>query len=62
MEGEKNAPIELKFKSGKTIFNSYFDNLEYWHQLAAVSKEEQRWKRERICSYAFRVTSVDLQP
>jgi predicted AAA+ superfamily ATPase len=32
VDGEKIVPIEIK--SGKTISNSYFDNLEYWRQLA----------------------------
>ena len=39
VDGEKIVPIEIK--SGKTISNSYFDNLEYWHQLAAAPKKEQ---------------------
>jgi hypothetical protein len=26
-------------KKNKTISNSYFDNLEYWHQLTAAPKE-----------------------
>jgi predicted AAA+ superfamily ATPase len=39
VDGEKAVPIEIK--SGKTISNSYFDNLEYWHQLAEISKKEQ---------------------
>jgi predicted AAA+ superfamily ATPase len=34
VDGEKVVPVEIK--SGKTISNSYFDNLEYWRQLAAV--------------------------
>ncbi|MCJ7434080.1 MAG: ATP-binding protein [Anaerolineales bacterium] len=34
VDGEKIVPIEIK--SGKTISNSYFDNLEYWRSLAAV--------------------------
>jgi hypothetical protein len=38
VDGEKIVPIEIK--SGKTISNSYFDNLEYWHQLAATPKEQ----------------------
>ncbi len=37
VDGEKVVPVEIK--SGKTISNSYFDNLEYWHQLAAAPKE-----------------------
>jgi len=36
VDGEKIVPIEIK--SGKTISNSYFDNLEYWHQLVATPK------------------------
>jgi len=35
---KKIVPIEIK--SGKTISNSYFDNLEYWHQLVATPKEQ----------------------
>jgi hypothetical protein len=35
---KKIVPIEIK--SGKTISNSYFDNLEYWHQLATAPKEQ----------------------
>ncbi len=38
VDGEKIVPVEIK--SGKTISNSYFDNLEYWHQLAATPKEQ----------------------
>jgi len=38
VDGEKIVPIEIK--SGKTISNSYFDNLEYWHQLVATPKEQ----------------------
>ena len=38
VDGEKIVPIEIK--SGKTISNSYFDNLEYWHQLATAPKEQ----------------------
>jgi hypothetical protein len=38
VDGEKVVPIEIK--SGKTISNSYFDNLEYWHQLAATPKAQ----------------------
>ena len=30
------TPVEIK--SGKTISNSYFDNLEYWRQLSAATK------------------------
>jgi len=37
VEGEKTVPVEIK--SGKTISNSYFDNLEYWRQLAAVPEQ-----------------------
>ncbi len=32
--GEKIVPVEIK--SGKTISNSYFDNLKYWRQFAAT--------------------------
>jgi hypothetical protein len=38
VDSEKIVPVEIK--SGKTISNSYFENLEYWHQLAAVPKEQ----------------------
>jgi len=38
VDGEKIVPIEIK--SGKTISNSYFDNLEYWHQLTDAPKEQ----------------------
>jgi predicted AAA+ superfamily ATPase len=34
VDGENITPIEIK--SGKTISNSYFDNLRYWHQLTGV--------------------------
>ncbi len=34
VDGEEITPIEIK--SGKTISNSYFDNLKYWHQLAGI--------------------------
>jgi predicted AAA+ superfamily ATPase len=37
VDGEKVVPVEIK--SGKTISNSYFDNLEYWRHLAATPKE-----------------------
>ncbi|MBC8496974.1 MAG: DUF4143 domain-containing protein, partial [Chloroflexi bacterium] len=32
VEGDAMLPVEIK--SGKTISNSYFDNLKYWRQLA----------------------------
>lgn len=34
VDGENIVPVEIK--SGKTISNSYFDNLEYWRSLAAA--------------------------
>ena len=34
VNGERIVPIEIK--SGKTISNSYFDNLKYWRQLANI--------------------------
>jgi hypothetical protein len=38
VDGEKIVPVEIK--SGKTISNSYFENLKYWHQLANTSEEQ----------------------
>ncbi len=37
IEGEKAPPIEIK--SGKTIDNSYFSNLNYWRDLAKMPKD-----------------------
>jgi len=37
IDGEKVLPIEIK--SGKTINNSYFSNLVYWHGLAKMPKD-----------------------
>jgi hypothetical protein len=37
-DGDKVAAVEIK--SGKTMSDSYFENLEYWRQLAKVSKEQ----------------------
>ncbi len=34
VDGENITPIEIK--SGKTISNSYFDNLRYWYQLTGM--------------------------
>ena len=38
VNGEKIVLVEIK--SGKTISNSYFDNLSYWRQLAALPEEQ----------------------
>ena len=38
VDGEKITPVEIK--SGKTISANYFDNLEYWRQLASLSKDQ----------------------
>lgn len=38
VDGEKIVPVEIK--SGKTISNSYFDNLNYWRQLAALPENQ----------------------
>jgi len=38
VDGEKITPVEIK--SGKTISNSYFDNLEYWRQLVKLPKQQ----------------------
>ena len=35
VDGEKITPVEIK--SGKTMATSYFDNLQYWRQLAALT-------------------------
>jgi len=37
VDGENITPIEIK--SGKTISNSYFDNLKYWYQLTGMSED-----------------------
>ena len=38
VDGERITPVEIK--SSKTISANYFDNLEYWRQLASLSKEQ----------------------
>jgi ABC-type Fe3+-hydroxamate transport system substrate-binding protein len=38
VDGEKITPIEIK--SGKTMSTSYFDNLQYWRQLAAIPENQ----------------------
>jgi uncharacterized protein len=38
VNGEKIIPVEIK--SGKTVSNSYFDNLKYWRQLTTVPEEQ----------------------
>lgn len=38
VDGENITPIEIK--SGKTISNSYFDNLKYWHQLTGIPDDQ----------------------
>lgn len=38
VSGEKVTPVEIK--SGKTISNSYFDNLKYWRTLAALPEDQ----------------------
>ena len=38
VEGESITPVEIK--SGKTISNSYFENLKYWRQLAGPAKDK----------------------
>jgi predicted AAA+ superfamily ATPase len=38
VDGENIIPIE--FKSGKTIANSYFDNLKYWRQLTGMPEKQ----------------------
>ncbi|MFZ5857198.1 MAG: ATP-binding protein [Chloroflexota bacterium] len=37
-DGENILPVEIK--SGKTLSNSYFDNLEYWHQIAGLPETQ----------------------
>jgi hypothetical protein len=38
VDGEKITPVEIK--SGKTISTNYFDNLQYWRQLASLSENQ----------------------
>ncbi len=38
VEGENIVPVEIK--SGKTITDSYFDNLKYWYQLTRMSEKQ----------------------
>jgi predicted AAA+ superfamily ATPase len=38
VDGEKIVPVEIK--SGKTVSNSYFDNLKYWQQLTALPENQ----------------------
>jgi len=38
VNGEIITPIEIK--SGKTISNSYFENLKYWRQLAGMAEDK----------------------
>jgi predicted AAA+ superfamily ATPase len=38
VEGETITPVEIK--SGKTITNSYFENLKYWRQLAGMAEDQ----------------------
>jgi len=38
LAGEKIVPVEIK--SGKTLANNYFDNLNYWRPLAAIPEEQ----------------------
>ena len=40
VDGEKVTPVEIK--SGKTMSSSYFDNLQYWRQLAALPEDVLR--------------------
>lgn len=37
VDGEKITPIEIK--AGKTMSNSYFDNLRYWLPLASLPED-----------------------
>jgi uncharacterized protein len=37
VDGEAITPVEIK--SGKTISNSYFENLRYWRQLAGIKED-----------------------
>ena len=38
VDGEQIAPIEIK--SGKTISNHYFDNLNYWSKLLGIGESK----------------------
>lgn len=38
VDGESITPVEIK--SGKTISTNYFDNLQYWRQLASLSENQ----------------------
>jgi predicted AAA+ superfamily ATPase len=38
VDGEKITPVEIK--SGKTMSSSYFDNLQYWRQLATIPEDQ----------------------
>ena len=38
VDGEEIMPVEIK--SGKTISTNYFDNLQYWRQLASLSENQ----------------------
>jgi predicted AAA+ superfamily ATPase len=38
VDGENIVPIEIK--SGKTITNSYFNNLKYWYQLVGMPEKQ----------------------
>ncbi|HRJ58633.1 MAG TPA: ATP-binding protein [Anaerolineales bacterium] len=38
VNGERITPVEIK--SGKTMSTSYFDNLQYWRQLAATPEDQ----------------------
>ena len=38
VDGEAITPVEIK--SGKTISNSYFENLKYWHQVTGLAQEK----------------------
>ena len=38
VEGESIVPVEIK--SGKTITNSYFNNLKFWYQLVNKNKQQ----------------------
>lgn len=37
-DGDKVVAVEIK--SGKTMSENYFENLEYWYKLAKVSREQ----------------------
>ena len=38
VNGETITPVEIK--SGKTISNSYFENLKYWRRLAGLAEDK----------------------